>query len=73
MLRSIVSYDSMSETRCALHPEYDGQQRPAIQCSGCSVVYLSMQSQRYTHLEWSSVEEVKAPLIVRAPTRRTDA
>ena len=66
-----LHYNFMSETRCRIHPDYDGQQRPAVQCSGCSVMYMSTQSERYLHLEWSSLEEVKAPLIVRAaPTRR---
>jgi hypothetical protein len=74
MLIASVQYNSMSETRCRIHPDYDGQQRPAVQCSGCSVMYMSTQSERYLHLEWSSLEEVKAPLIVRAaPARRNSS
>lgn len=62
----------MSETRCRIHPDYDGNERPKSACSACSVMYLSTQSERYTHLEWSALDEVKAPLIVRAkPTRRS--
>ena len=63
----------MSDTRCRIHPDYDGQERPKVACSACSVMFMSAQSQRYHDVDWSAVDDVKAPLIVRAaPTRRHD-
>ena len=49
-------------TRCSVHPEYDGSDRPRDACGTCSLLYMNAQSDRFLRLEWKTL---KQPLKVR--------
>lgn len=44
-------------TRCSMHPEYDGFDRPQDACGHCSLQYVTAQSDRFLLLEWKTLKE----------------